>query len=186
MTKKSKTADRISGVITFLLMLTAFLLVSRRVINVGMGPLPLGPGKPAPEISSTYVNGGDFLLTGYKGQIVLLDFWATWCPPCVAAMPELQRISQEYAASGVAVVGVNQEPNSIPKVRRFLREREISFPSIIDPGDIAQTFGVVSFPTTIIVDHEGLIRVVHRGAVSGTRLEVDIKRLIESKKRMSP
>ena len=181
--KKATTSERISGIITFLLVLGAFAMVGQRIFKVGMGPLPLGPGQVSPEVSATYVNGGDFRLSTYRGQIVLLDFWATWCPPCVAAMPELNRISEKYASKDVRLVGVNQEPRSIPKVRRFLRTRKINFPSIVDMGDIAQTFGVSSFPTTVIVDHEGLIRVVHRGVVSSERLEADIQRLIELKKR---
>lgn len=186
MAKKASKSDRVSGVITFLLVLAAFALVSQRIIKVGMGPLPLGPGQASPEVNATYVNGGDFRLSEYRGQIVLLDFWATWCPPCVAAMPELNRLGEKYASEQVRVVGVNQEPSAIPKVRRFLRKYKISFPNIIDTGEIARTFGVSSFPTTVMVDHQGLIRVVHRGVVSSQRLEEDIERLIKLKKRSKP
>lgn len=177
------TKERISGVITFLLLALAFGVVAQRVVKVGMGPLPLGPGQVSPQIAATYVNGGQFELSGYKGNIVVLDFWATWCPPCVAAFPELNRLSKKYDAQGVRFIGVNQEPNEVPKVKRFLRKRKISFPSIVDPGDIARNFGVVSFPTTMLIDHQGVLRAVHRGAVSSKRIEDDIKRLITMKEK---
>ena len=180
---KATTSERISGVITFVLVLVAFGMVGKRIFQVATGPLPLGPGQSSPEISATYVNGGEFRLTGYRGQIVLLDFWATWCPPCVAAMPELNRLSEKFEGKGVSFVGVNQEPNAVPKVRRFIRKHGLRFPSVIDPGEISRTFGVTSYPTTIIVDHQGFIRVVHRGVVTGKRLEQDLERLIDLKKR---
>ena len=180
------TKERISGILTFLLLALAFGVVAQRIIKVGMGPLPLGPGQIAPQISAGYVNGGQFELSGYQGNIVVLDFWATWCPPCVAAFPELNRLAKKYDAQGVRFIGVNQEPNSLPKVKRFLRKRKITFPSIVDPGDIARTFGVVSFPTTMLVDHQGVLRAVHRGAVSSERIEQDIKRLLTMKDKGNP
>lgn len=180
------TKERVSGVITFLLLALAFGVVAQRVVKVGMGPLPLGPGQVSPAISAAYVDGGQFELSGYKGNIVVLDFWATWCPPCVAAFPELERLSKKYNTQGVRFIGVNQEPNQLPKVKRFLRKRKISFPSIVDPGSISRNFGVVSFPTTMLIDHEGVLRAVHRGAVSAERIEDDIKRLVKMKKEGAP
>jgi len=183
--KTPTLGDRVSGILTFVLILVAVALVGRRIIDVANGPLPLGPGGPAPQIKAQYVNGGSFELITYRGQIVVLDFWATWCGPCVRAMPALQRVADRYEADGVSVVGVNQEPTQVPKVRKFLRKRKLRFPNIVDPGTIAKAYGVMSFPTTVIVDHAGVIRVVHRGAVSESRLEQDIKRLIKLKKRSS-
>jgi thiol-disulfide isomerase/thioredoxin len=183
--KSSTLSERVSGIITFMLILASVGVVGRSIFNVANGPLPLGPGGRAPPIRASYINGGEFDLQSYRGQIVILDFWATWCGPCVRAMPALQRIADDHGPSGVSVVGVNQEPSRVPHVRKFLRSQQLSFPNIIDPGTIARAYGVMSFPTTVIVDHEGVIRVVHRGAVNSSRLEQDIKRLLKLKNQVS-
>jgi thioredoxin-like negative regulator of GroEL len=107
--------------------------------------------------------------------VVVLDFWATWCPPCVASLPALDRLQKRYAGRGLAVVGVNQEPGSAPRVRAFVEGRELGFPMVLDPGHVARAYGVHSLPTTFVVDAGGVIRASFRGAVSEARLEAAVE-----------
>ncbi len=157
------TSDRVTGTIVALLIALAFFLVGRQIWRVATGPLPPGVGMVAPAFSGPVARGGTLELSRFEGQVVLLDFWATWCPPCVAAMPALQAMDKRYGGQGFAVVGLNQEPYDAPKVKAFLRKHELTFPSVIDLGAIARDYGVVSFPTSFLVGRDGRVRRVWRG-----------------------
>jgi peroxiredoxin len=107
---------------------------------------------PAPD-------GSTMSLADFKGKVVLLNFWATWCPPCKAEMPDLQALHDEYGASrGFAVLGVNMMESREP-VNNFAILRNLTFPIVLDEDGMvsAQRFGVRGLPTSIIVDRDGRI-----------------------------
>jgi len=163
---KSRASERWSGILLALLMLAALGLAGRNILAIALGPLPPGPGKPAPAFAGENLRGEKVDLGSLKGKVVLLDFWATWCPPCVASMPHLQKIQDDLGSRGLIVLGVNQEPGEEEKVRRFLQRRSLTFPSIVDRGNIHVTYGVYSFPTTFVIDRQGIIRATFRGPAS--------------------
>jgi len=167
--------DRWSGVILVLLMLAAVAVVGERVIRVATGPMPPSPGVTAPPLAAVTLAGEPAKLEDFEGKVVLVDFWATWCPPCVAAMPGLKRVHQEYGPSGFTVLGVNQEPGQETKVRRFMERRGLAFPSLVDPGPLSQTWGVYTFPTSFLVGRDGVIQKVYRGPAADARLRRDIE-----------
>jgi thiol-disulfide isomerase/thioredoxin len=117
---------------------------------------------PAPEVGFLWSSetDGPRSLADLKGKVVVIDFWATWCAPCVAAMPHLQSIAERYADKGVVVLGINQDtPDHRAAVDAFLEDKAITFPQILDPDDaIATRFGVSALPTTVIVDAEGIVQ----------------------------
>lgn len=177
---KAPAKARETGLGLVLALGLAFFLVMGRVVDVATGPVPPRRGVPAPAFSAVDLAGAEKSLADYRGQVVLVDFWATWCPPCVASMPELEATYQSLGARGFVVLGLNQEPDSPDRVRGFVRSKGLSFPILIDPGVIRRDFGVHSFPTSFLVDREGTICEVFRGPVSGAKLTRAVETLLDS------
>ena len=126
-------------------------------------------GHPAPEFSLHDPTGESFSLGALRGQPVVLNFWATWCPPCRSEAPELQSASRRYAGQ-VAVIAVDQaEPAAT--VRTFMAQEELTYPSPLDEnGRVSQAYGVHALPTTFFIDRDGIIRQIYVGPLSGPLL----------------
>ncbi len=133
-------------------------------------------GHPAPEFELTGLSGSPVKLSDYRGKVVLLNFWATWCIPCQQEMPLLQDRASRYPDK-LVILGVNDdEPASL--VEDFTTGLKITFPILLDPGAKVQaTYRVRGYPTSIIIDGSGVIRYVHIGQLSGTMLDTDLKEL---------
>lgn len=168
-------ADRLSGLIIGLIMLAALGLAGRRIWTIATGPLPPSAGVAAPLFVANTPAGASIGLESRRGDVVLVDFWATWCPPCVASMPGLQRMHTQYGGDGFTVLGVNQEPGQDVGVAAFMRRRQLTFDTVMDPGHIARSWGVYSFPTSFLIGRDGQIRHVYRGPASEGRLKRDIE-----------
>jgi peroxiredoxin len=129
------------------------------------GCLALDPqrfGLPAPDFDLPDLQGVRHRLSGYRGKVVLLNFWATWCPPCVEELPSLAQLHRATAGRrDVALVTVSVDENA-KVVREFLdRHRTVfgPFPVLIDPSKkVAKAFGTVKFPETYLVDRKGIVR----------------------------
>ncbi len=126
-------------------------------------------GKPAPSFSGTAVDGQPLSLEALRGKVVVLDFWATWCPPCKRALPHIQAISADYADKGVVVIGVNRDrPGQEQLVRDYSTDNDITFRHILEgSGAIANNYGVTGIPCTVIIDGEGVIQAIHTGFAPG-------------------
>jgi thiol-disulfide isomerase/thioredoxin len=175
---RAKKKDTISGVILAVLMLSAFGLVAHTIVDIASGPVPAKEGAIAPGFSTTTPAGSAISLADHKDHVVLVDFWATWCPPCVASMPILERVYREYRDKGVVVVGVDQEPGDEALVRGFLSSHDITFPIAMDPGSIARDYGVYTFPTSFLIGKDGVIRDVHHGVAVESDLRKEIEALL--------
>jgi thiol-disulfide isomerase/thioredoxin len=134
----------------------------------GLPPAP-AVGHPAPEVSLTTVAGETFTLSALRGKPVVLNFWATWCPPCRAELPELQAAHERYAGQ-VIIAGVNQaEPPA--SVAAFAGQVGLSFPLPLDVrGDVSRRYAVRSLPTTFFIDRTGVIRRIQSGPVTEATL----------------
>lgn len=120
--------------------------------------------RPAPDFELTAFDGSDFKLSDYRGQVVVLNFWASWCDPCIAEMPMLNRMADEYADDDVVIVGVNlwDTRNS---ANQFVERLNITYPIIEDQVStaIGVEFGVTAVPETFVVNPDGEIVTFFRG-----------------------
>jgi peroxiredoxin len=114
-------------------------------------------GDPAPAIQLNDRSGRAFSLAALKGQVVLVDFWASWCGPCRKSLPELDGIQARFAAQGVKVVGVSLDED-FGAATAFLEKVPVQFQILHDPtGHVGEAFSVVAMPTTFLIDREGRI-----------------------------
>jgi len=134
--------------------------------------------KPAPEFSLKDASGQTVRLADYRGKVVLLDFWATWCGPCQQEAPIVDRIAQRYGAQGLAVVGVNtsdEAGNAAP----FAKRHHLSYPIAYDEGQrVAMAYGVENLPTLIVISKTGKVVAIRRGVTSDAELEDLVKRAL--------
>lgn len=137
------------------------------------GPPPVGAVMP--PYSADLLGGGKFSVEAQKGNVTLLNIWATWCPPCRAEIPDLQKIHDRYAARGFNVVGVSVDADGASQeVRDFVREKSMRYPVALDPeGTLAGMFETPVIPTSVLIDREGKIVWVHEGTVSHDDPEIN-------------
>ncbi|MBA4015953.1 MAG: hypothetical protein C0483_02065 [Pirellula sp.] len=119
-------------------------------------------GKAAPAFEAPLLDGGTFKLADQKGKIVVLDFWATWCPPCVAGLPKLAEMTAKYKADGVVFYPINLQEDPAT-VKAFLEEKKLELPIVKDEGAIVAKYKVSGVPQTVFIDREGVVQVVHVG-----------------------
>lgn len=133
--------------------------------------LPPAPivGHPAPDFSLETLLGEDLTLSGLRGTPVVLNFWATWCPPCRAELPELAAASARLAGQ-VAIIGVNQA-EARADVQAFAAGLSLPFPVPLDESaDVSRTYRVRSLPTTFFIDRQGIVRQVQIGPITEATL----------------
>ena len=131
-----------------------------------------------PELSGTSIEGKEIELSDYEGKVVLLDFWATWCGPCIAEMPNVISVYEKYHEKGFEIIGISLD-RSIDPLKEYIKENEISWPNIYDAdqaNSIADQFSITAIPTMFIIDQEGKIVAVN---TRGPELEKAIAGLLE-------
>jgi len=126
----------------------------------------LRPGREAPEFRFTLPDGTPRTLADYAGQGIVLNFWATWCAPCIAEMPALAKLAELVRNDKVAVLPLSSDRGGAPAVERFYREKGIEgLPVLLDPrGEAARAFGARGIPTTVLIDAHGRERARFEGA----------------------
>jgi thiol-disulfide isomerase/thioredoxin len=127
---------------------------------------------PAPDFQLATRGGAKPLaLSQYRGQVVMLNFWASWCGPCRQEMPILESIHRKYKPLGFTMVGVNVEPDA-KAAEAFLQKTPVSFPIAYDPeSKVSKLYDVAGMPSTVIVDRKGTVRFIHRGYKPGDENE---------------
>lgn len=148
----------------------------------GGGPPPSpGQGFSAPELVLPDSDGTLHALSSYRGRVVVLNFWASWCPPCQAEMPALERIHQDLAARGLTILAVNATSQDTRQAAlRFTEELGLTLPVLFDDNGSAQTsYRIRALPTTLFIDTRGIIRqVVVGGPLAGAVIESIVNDLL--------
>jgi len=122
---------------------------------------------PAPDFELPARDGQSVRLSDLRGQVVLINFWATWCGPCRKEMPLLEQLHQRYEPLGFTLLGVNVEENP-GDAEAFLEDVPVSFPVLFDPqNEVSRMYDVSAMPSTVIVDREGNVRYLHHGYQEG-------------------
>jgi len=122
---------------------------------------------PAPDFALPARDGGEVRLSDLKGQVVMINFWATWCGPCRQEMPLLEQLQAKYEPLGFTLLGVNVEPDPAA-ASAWLKGVTVTFPILFDTRNaVAESFGVQGMPSSVFVDREGRVRYVHRGYKPG-------------------
>jgi len=141
---------------------------------------PPGPGaKPAPSFTLQDLKGNQVSLSDFKGKVVVLDFWATWCPPCVKEIPHFIELYEQYKDRGFAMVGISVDRGGISLVKSFARKYQVNYPILIADGQVAKAYGGTPYiPTTFVIDSAGNIRQKYIGYKDKAVFEADIKKLL--------
>ena len=135
----------------------------------------------APGVTFPTLAGDTASLRGLRGQVVVLNFWATWCPPCKREIPELSRLQDSLSSEPASVVGVAVSSGSRKEIRDFGEEYGINYPVwLSDPGTAATEYRAVGLPTTLLVDPRGVIRRRYMGAQTYEKLSADVRALLDS------
>ena len=136
----------------------------------------------APDFTLNTPEGESFTLSELRGQAVLVNLWATWCPPCRAEMPAIQKLYDEYKDQGLVVLGVNMTYQDDPlAVVPFMQENQLTFPILIEEtGNVAEKYELRSLPSSFFIDRDGIIQEVVIGgpmseALLRTRIEAILK-----------
>ena len=134
-------------------------------------PALAGMETPAPQFTLSARGGGDVSLSQYHGQVVMINFWASWCGPCRTEMPLLDSIYKKYNKLGFTLLGVNVEPDS-KAADDWLKQTPVTFPILFDKDSkVSKLYQVAGMPSTVIIDRNGKVRWLHRGFTPGAENE---------------
>lgn len=146
--------------------------------------LPLKPAAGAdfgraPSFALKDLGGRTVRLDQFKGKVVMLNFWATWCPPCRAEMPDLVKLQREHGGRGLQIAGITYPPERASRVRRLARELKINYPLLFGTRRVASLYGVEDIlPVTVIIDREGRIRDRVLGILTPEEFEQKVEPLL--------
>jgi peroxiredoxin len=136
-------------------------------------------GQTAPDFSLSDSTGSPVKLSAYKGKVVLLDFWATWCGGCKVEIPWYVEFQNKYRNDGLAAIGVSMDEDGWKSVKPFLEENKLNYPIVIANQDLSNRYGgLSSLPMTLLIDRNGRIAESHAGMVNKDEFENKIKTLL--------
>ncbi len=129
-------------------------------------------GEKAPDFTLQDLEGNPVRLSDYRGKTVIVDFWATWCPPCLFQVPELNKLWQAHRERGdVMVIGVSVDVDGVEVVRPWIEEQGVEYTIVMGTVELAEEFGALGFPTLAVVSPAGRIHSLHVGLIEYDTLE---------------
>lgn len=162
-----------------LILISVYFILQNPVPQTQLTTVPAKVRFPAPELTLTDTQDVSRSLTDYRGQVVLVNLWATWCPPCKEEMPTLQAYYDKYREAGFVIVAINDgDPKA--DVLQFVKDYELTFPVWLDPTYIAteQAFNTLNLPTSFVIDRSGTIQLTWVGGINAKMLETYVTPLI--------
>lgn len=156
-----------------------FSLLATAVLLAGCSQAVESSDKKAPDFSLQDINGKTVKLSSYEGKVLILNFFATWCTPCRAEIPDFVELVDEYSEEGFLIIGISLDQGGINTVRDFVNKYKINYPVLLDDGNVSKEYGPVrSIPTTFLVDKKGNIVETIIGARKKDYFEKIIKPLL--------
>ncbi len=155
------------GILLIALLLYLSLFTESQVQVAGVKP-----GSKAPEFTLKTLKGEEISLRDLRGKVVLLNFWATWCPPCKEEMPLFVEVYRKYREKGFEILAVSMDSKPEP-VEKFVREYRFPFPVLMDDGNVSTKYGVQGLPTSFLIDRDGEVVKVRLGKYK--EIEEDLK-----------
>ena len=149
--------------------------------ELGKTPSPR-QGFPAPDITLNSLTGDSISLKDFRGKVVVVNFWASWCPPCKAEMPAFEALQQAYRGEEVAILAINTTyQDDLSAATNFALENHLSFPILMDEdGKVTNRYQVLAMPSSFFIDRKGIIQqVIIGGPVSEALIQTQVRRLLQ-------
>lgn len=159
---------------------SAYFYLQNVVPQNDLSTVPIEVSYPVPELTLTDLAGTSHSLADYQGQVILVNLWATWCPPCKEEMPTLQAFHNKYDDDGFAVIAIN-DGDPTPDVVQFVEDYKLSFPVWLDPDYTATelTFKTLNLPSSYVIDRNGIVRLQWVGEINRKMLEKFVTPIIK-------
>ena len=169
------------------LMHAAITIVIVAAICVATGAeLQSAPGrKPAPNFSLTDDKDAKISLSDFKGKVVLVNFWATWCHGCKEEIPWYMEFAGKYKDSGLVVIGISMDDDGWKAVKPFLQGKKLNYSVVIGNNTLAGQYGLDSMPLSVLVDRQGRIADSHPGVVDKNNWEQEIQKLLQEQPKQA-
>ena len=156
-----------------------FFLNRHHVLSAGAGVANIAGHSLAPEFSLPELSGQTLVLSAYRGKVVVLDFWATWCDPCREEIPHLVDLQNKYRDQGLQIIGISMDDGPEP-VRDFYQRYRMNYPVAMGDAKIGELYGgVLGLPIAFLIGRDGRIAAKHIGATDLSVLEREIKALLQ-------
>ena len=147
--------------------------------SIDFSTVPAKVDFPAPDLSFIDLGTDPVSLSNYRGSVVLVNLWATWCPPCREEMPTLQAFYEEYKSEGFVLIAIDQG-ETLPQVLPFVKELKLTFPIWLDyTSDAGRAFETMNLPSSYVIDRTGQVRLMWIGGISKKNLEKYVPDVIE-------
>jgi thiol-disulfide isomerase/thioredoxin len=166
------------GAVGAIAVIAGLALITRQAPLPGSAPVDgttdQRVGTAAPDVTLPLLGGGELALASLRGKVVAVDFWATYCGPCVRTMPHLQQLADTLPDDQFELYSVNVDPDTDDRdevVSGFMERQELSFPVVLDNGRATWLYGADRIPLLVVVDREGIVRHVFRGFVDPANID---------------
>ena len=154
--------------------------IGASAVSVSADIIPLEARKPAPRWKLPNLTGGSRQLSDYKGKVLLLNFWATWCAPCKQEIPWFAEFYDRYKADGLEVVGISVDEKGWKVVKPYVEDKSsgINYTILHDNVDLTVMYKIQLMPKTVLIDRDGKVAAIHNGIVEKDSFESEIKAVL--------